>query len=109
MANGQGMTTLTKGIIGTVISGLLLTGAVGAIRNAIAQAQTEVRVDAVEGEMNARSVAIHKVAVIENKVENMDEKLDNLKTENDKSHADIKTQMAIDKREILNAIRDRHR
>ena len=104
MANGNG-----SGMINKVFASIATAGILGGVGLAIAQAQTAEKVEANSREIEARTSAVHSVAVIENEMENVQEKLDTVKKENDADHKQLNERMESNKQEILDAINEIHK
>ncbi len=60
MANGNGIGAWAKGIAGTIIAALVVTGAVGAVKNAIAQGVAEARILNVEKRQTEQELRMEK-------------------------------------------------
>ena len=99
MANGNGGSVVNKIIVGIATAGIL-----GCVGLAIAQAQTAEKVAANAQEIASRAEAVASVAVMANEMENIQEKLDTVKQENDADHALLNIRMEKNKQEILDAI-----
>jgi hypothetical protein len=98
MANGNGE------VVNKIIVGIATAGILGCVGLAIAQAQTAEKVSNNAKKIAAREAVVSHVAVIENEIENIQEKLDAVKQENDADHAIINARMEKNKQEILDAI-----
>lgn len=99
MANGNG-----SKIFSAVAASLALAAIGWGYTNARSQGQQETQIESNRKAIESRSDAVQDIPVIANKVENIEEKIDEIKTANDTAHAAIVSQMKEDKKDILRAI-----